>query len=127
LGCHLDVALDGDVGRAFGLAGARSGRIHHLAVLPVGVPLVRSPNCISGSALLLLRYSQGGWLADVLAQGERVDLAVLDAFAAGYALRFVNGSHIVGARKVGVPEVGGAAQTKAGATATVTYGLRLPR
>ncbi len=118
LGCKLEIALNGNVGGAVGLAGSRAvlgddGAL--FSVVRAEVP-ARPPESVVGS---FLRNGEAGNFAELLAELEGVDLTVFNTLSAGNALVFVDIGLVVGPYRVGSLEVLGYAETEAGAAAAV--------
>ena len=99
---HLDVALDGDVRRAGGLAGRRAGRPGLDAAVLVAVilvPVILAP--LGVVRQLVVRILDGAFLgAELLTQADSAGRAGLDALAAGNALLRVTLSHISGGGQI---------------------------
>ena len=99
---HLDVALDGDVRRAGGLAGRRAGRPRLDAAVFIAVilvPVILAP--LGVVRQLVVRILDGAFLgAELLAEADSAGRAGLDALAAGHALLGVALGHVGGGGQV---------------------------
>ena len=117
---ELDVALDGDVGRAGSLAGSGTGFVAVLAVVSdiVGIPLVLAPFETGGQLLLgILDFAVLG--AELLAELDSAGRADLYALAAGDAVVLVDVGAIGGSGEVGGVEILAGSESKADAKVTV--------
>ena len=118
---HLDVALDGDVRRAGGLAGRRASRPGLDAAVLVAVilvPVILAPLGIVRQ--LVVRILDGAFLgAELLAEADSAGRAGLDALAAGHALLGVALGHVSGGGQVRRVEQLTGAQRVADADGTI--------
>ena len=118
---HLDVALDGDVRRAGGLAGRRAGRPSLDAAVLVAVilvPVILAP--LGVVRQLVVRILDGAFLrAELLAEAHSAGRAGLDTLAAGNALLRVALGHVSGGGQVRRVEQLAGAQCVADADSTV--------
>lgn len=118
---HLDVALDGDVRRAGGLAGRRAGRPGLDAAVLVAViliPVILAP--LGVVRQLVARILDGAFLgAELLAEADSAGRAGLDALAAGNALVRIALGHVGGGGQVRRVEQLRGAQRIADADGTV--------
>ena len=106
---HFQVALNGNVGGAGGLAGGGAGGIAVDPVLVpvVDVPLVRAPGGVVGELVAGVLHRAGGF-AQLLAQLHRAGGADLHAPAAGHAVSCIHLGNVGGAGHVGgVEQLGG--------------------
>ena len=93
-GCLADIALNGDVSGALGLAGADVLLIDHDLLVPLGIDLGLSP-CILGG-VLEHNGSLGLNTAEAVAKANGVHVADFDAGTACHAFFRINVGHIVG-------------------------------
>ena len=123
LGCHLDVALDCDVGRTRGLAGGGTAlmAVFLVGVLVVDVPHMLAPVVIVGQRLLgILDGAVLG--AQLLAELGGACRTYLYALAAGDALFLVDMCAVCGGGHIGSIKKLRGAQGKAGAQSAVADG-----